>query len=93
MNAIQLEFNIDNKSPAEMEMQYMKQLLTEMNESMGKVRRKLFAEMSEMKRICLAVQKENECLKEMIQGNKEIEWDYNKPGYLFDVETKVVAFS
>ncbi len=89
MNAIQLEFNIDNKTPAEMEMHYMRQMLTEMNESMGKVRRKLFAEMTELKKVISEIQKENQVLK----SKQPIEWDYNKPEYLFDISEKVLAFS
>lgn len=93
MNAIQLEFNIDNKTPAEMEIQYMKQLLTEMNDSMGKVRRKLFADMGELKKICHDLKTENLALKTALEGSKQIDWTYDKPEYLFDIETKVVAFS
>ena len=93
MTAIQLEFNIDNKTPVEMEIHYLRKQIAEMNDSMGKVRRKLFAEMTETKRICAEVQKENESLRAMIHEKQPIEWDYNKPGYLFDVKEKLVAFS
>jgi hypothetical protein len=93
MHAIQLEFNTENKTSSEMEIYYMKQLLAEMNDSMGKVRRKLFAEMGELKKTCHNLQIENLALKTMVEGRKKIEWSYDKPDHLFDIETKVVAFS
>ncbi len=93
MNATQLEFNMDNKTPAEMEMHYMKKQLLDMTESMGKVRRKLFAELTELRKLCDEIQKENLSLKTILIGKHKIEWDYNKPEYLFDISEKVLAFS
>lgn len=89
MSAIQLEFNIENKTSSEMEIHYMQKQLCEMNESMGKVRRKLFSEITELKKMISDIQKENTMLK----SKEPIEWDYNKPEYLFDISEKVVAFN
>ncbi len=85
--AIQLEFNIENKSSEEMQLSLMQKQIDQMGESMGKVRRKLFSEMSEMKKLYVELQKENENLKQMLKElkNEKTEWTYGEGGCLFDV--------
>lgn len=85
---MQLEFNIENKSPEEMQLSLMQKQIDEMCESMGKVRRKLFSEMGEMKKLYAGLQKENEELKTMLKelkGEKTV-WTYEKKDCLFDVQ-------
>ena len=80
MNEIQLEFNIDEKSDVELKLGYMQKKLEEMHESMGKVRRKLFSEMTEIK-------KENLRMKQIIEdlSNEKITWVYGEGDSLFNV--------
>lgn len=85
--AIQLEFNIENKSHEEMQLFLMQKQIDEMCESMGKVRRRLFSELGEMKKVCATLQKESDELKSILKGlkNEKEEWTYGKNGCLFDV--------
>ncbi|MFI5420119.1 MAG: hypothetical protein ACHQ1H_04050 [Nitrososphaerales archaeon] len=61
---IQLEFNFDNKTPDELRLSLMQAQIDQMGDSMGKVRRKMFAELGEMKKVCAVLQQENDELKE-----------------------------
>ena len=64
--AVQLEFNLDNRTPEEMQIYIMQKQIDEFCDSMGKVRRRLFSEMGEMKKICMNLQQENEELKSIL---------------------------
>ncbi len=88
MNAIQLEFNIDNRSPQEIELSIMQKQLNQMHESMGKVRRCLFAEVGQMKKLYIELQKENLELKGMLRElrNEREEWVYGQEGCLFELQ-------
>lgn len=79
--AVQLEFNIDDESEIEIKLGYMQKKLDEMADSMGKVRRKLFSEMTEIK-------KENIRLKQMIEGmqSEKVTWEYAQGHCLFDAK-------
>jgi hypothetical protein len=63
MNAIQLELPVDSSQNETCTFVDVQKKLDEMSESMSKVRKKLFAKMSEVEKICLSLQKENENLK------------------------------
>lgn len=84
---VQLEFNIENKSSEEMTLFLMQKQIDAMGDSMGKVRRKLFSEMSEMKKQYAELQKENQELKTILKElkNERTEWTYGQNGNLFDV--------
>lgn len=84
---IQLEFNIENKSPEEMNLSLMQKQIDEMCDSMGKVRRKLFSELGEMKKVCSTLQQENEELKSIVRELKhgKTQWTYGQADRLFDV--------
>ncbi len=88
-DAIQLELNIENKSPEEMRFYLMQKQINEMSDSMGKVRRRLFSEIGEMKKICAALQKENDDLKAALKEVKhgKSQWSYGHDGNLFDITT------
>lgn len=87
MTNIQLEFNINNISESEMKLLIMQKQLDEMNESMGKVRRKLFSEMGEVKKVCHNLQIQNEELRLKLKElkNEKTEWIYKTGDNLFDV--------
>jgi len=86
--AIQLEFNIENKSSQDRQLSDMQKQINQISESMGKVRRKIFSEVSEVKKLCAELKKENEQLKSMLKEstNEKIEWTYGQGGCLFDVQ-------
>ncbi len=87
MTNIQLEFNIEDKNPEEIKLSIMQIQIDKLQESMGKVRRKMFSELSEMKSLYLQIQKENENLKNMLKEikNEKTEWVYRQNDCLFDV--------
>lgn len=87
MIELQLEFNIDNKSPEEIRFSLMEKQLSQMAESMGKVRRCLFAEVGQMKKLYIELQKENLELKAILKEikNEKQEWVYGQEGLLFDL--------
>ncbi len=88
MPEIQLEFNLDNKSAQEIELSIMKKQIDQMSESMGKVRRCLFAEMGQMKKLYIQLQKENIDLKATLRElmNEKPEWVYAQDGCLFELQ-------
>jgi regulator of replication initiation timing len=86
MNAIQLEFNLDNESENEIRFSMMQKQINEMSDSMGKVRRKLFSEMSECKRLYVEIKQENEKLKRDLK-NQKTEWVYLQNDLLVDVKS------
>lgn len=91
----QLELNLDNKSPQDLAFDEMRKQLEEMNESMGKVRRKLFAELGEVKKLYIEMKNENENLKTTIGllKNEKTQWIYHKNDCLFDLcDHQVSAF-
>ncbi len=89
MTAIQLELNLDNESCSEVRMGYIEKHLAEIQLSMEKVRKRLFVEVGELKKVCAALQSENQELKRMMQGQKveesPTEWVYLQGDRLFDV--------
>lgn len=87
---IQLELNLDNKSSQDLAFEEMRRQLAEMNESMGKVRRKLFAELGEVKKQYIEIKNENESLKSTLHllKNQKTEWLYHTNDSLFEVSDK-----
>lgn len=86
--SIQLELNIDDKTPEEIQLYMMQKQIEQMHESMGKVRRRLFAELGEMKKLYLKLQTENVELKTFIKelNNETPEWVYGQNNCLFNLE-------
>lgn len=91
---MQLEFNLENKSESDVKLDQMQKQIDTAVESMGKVRRKLFSEMGELKKIMAELKVENETLKTQVRElkNEKIEWQYQKTDCLFDVREPAVAF-
>lgn len=85
-DAIQLELNLQEKSLEEMTLISMQKQLDAMAESMGKVRRKLFGEMGEMKKLYATLFQENETLKLKLNEltQEKIEWVYQNGENLFE---------
>lgn len=63
---MQLYLNLDNVSEQEHHLAMMQRQIDELVESMGKVRRKMFAELGEVKRICADLKEENAHLRQAL---------------------------
>lgn len=90
---IQLEFNFSNLSKDEVRLLEMQKMIDEFCDSMGKVRRKLFAELGDVKKQLVAVQEENRLLKETIRrtnGEKTV-WLYRQNEHLCMEEPAVMS--
>lgn len=87
MTAVQLEFNIENKSDEELRFDMMQKQIDAFCDSMGKVRKKLFAEQTELKKLCAKLHAENQQMKDILDKihHEKIEWVYAQDGCLFDV--------
>lgn len=85
MTAIQLEFDI-YKEEDDRRIFILQKQIDEVLESFGKVRRKLFAEVGELKKICSQLQLENIDLRSQVmemRGDK-FNWVYGVNEKLFD---------
>ena len=84
---MQLEFNIYNKTCKEMDDYLLQKQLDELTNSLGRVRKKLFAELSEVKSMCSKLNQENEELKSLLEEMKDekTEWTYREGDHLFRV--------
>lgn len=85
---IQLQFNLDNETPENIKLDAMQKQIDVMSESVGKVRKKMFAELGEVKKIMHILKTENETLKQevrLLKGEK-IEWLYPESEYLFAIK-------
>lgn len=82
MQAIQLSFDIIQPDP------YQEQL-DAMHESMGKMRRSLFAQLGELKKQYFNLKTENEDLREQLKQltQEKTNWQYGQGNCLFDVST------
>ncbi len=84
---VQLEFNLEDKTSEEMKLHLMQKQIDEMHDSMGKVRRRLFAEVGELKKLYVNLKVQNEYLQTLVRElrNERTEWVYGQNGCLFDV--------
>lgn len=87
MDSAQLEFNFDNMSPKDLLLAQMQKQLDEACTSMGKVRRKMFAELGEFRRQVDLLLQENAKLKHqmMKMAGQKTDWAYWKDECLFMV--------
>jgi regulator of replication initiation timing len=84
MEATQLELNLQDLSPQELKMHQMQAQIDAACDSMGKVRRKLFAEWGETKKEIAALRLEKAELREKLSApSKKTEWIYGHGEHLF----------
>jgi hypothetical protein len=85
MIPIQLEFNIQDESEDAAKMRFLQKQIDTLNESMGNLRRKLFAQVGQLEKICQVLKLENQELKKTMQCkcNEQIEWEYGQGEHLF----------
>ncbi|RPJ71736.1 MAG: hypothetical protein EHM20_14390 [Alphaproteobacteria bacterium] len=88
---IQLELNFQEKTFEQMTFDSMQKQLDAMQESMHKVRKKLFGEVGEIKKICSALLSENEILRYKLNNlcQEKTEWFYKTEDSLFE-ERKMI---
>lgn len=87
MHEIQLQLDIGAESLQDKKLLAMQSQIQLMNESFGKVRRKLFAEMNEIKKLYLQMKQENRELREQLRaiGHPSTQWTYSVGESLFEV--------
>ena len=92
-NTIQLELNLENLSPEQLTLSIMQNQLHLMNESMGKVRRKLFSELGDVKKMYQEMKIENQMLKSKIDTlhHQKTEWLYQTNDSLFEINQHASA--
>jgi hypothetical protein len=86
MSDTQFDLNIDNLSKSEIEFNALKKKVEEIAESAGKVRKKLFAEVSELKKKNKILEDEIEALKLIIDPPKKAEFEYITDDSLFEIK-------
>lgn len=87
MNLTQLEFNFENLHPKDLHLAQMQKQIDAACESMGKVRRKMFKELSVFKGQIDDLQQENARLKHQVLqlSGQKLEWKYWTNDQLFEV--------
>ena len=85
MELIQLEFDLDDTENQEIFV--IQKQIDQLNLSLGKARRKLFAEMSELKKLYNCVLEENQILKKLVEDLKKhkTKWQYFENETLFKI--------
>lgn len=76
MSCSQLEFNIDDKTSLETCLRDMQRQIDAMHESMGKVRRNLFAQVGDLTKSCMEIREDVQKLK----GVSKTQWIYEQDG-------------
>lgn len=85
---VQLEFNFDNKTPDQMTLHLMQQQIDKIFTTTEKVRKRLFAELGDVKKSCFVLQQENQELKSILKemGYAKSQYTYGQEYSLFDVQ-------
>ncbi len=89
---LQLEMNLDNLSNNDLKFVEMEKQINTMSESLHKVRKKLFAEIGELKKTLTSVQLSNvEILQQLHEANEklgvrnDVKFSYEKKDCLFSI--------
>lgn len=96
MSAIQYELNMENQSEIDVKFSNIQKQVDAACASMDKVRRKLFAENGEMKKLhqklIIEIDDLREQLRRLQDENKKVEWVYGEGDSLFNVrESKQIS--
>lgn len=88
MNEIQLEFSLEDKSPIEIKVDHIQKLIEELQKKEDRVRKKLFAQLSELQKTCALLQQENIEFKDKLKKitSEKIEWTYFENDNLFQMQ-------
>ncbi len=82
MNSIQLEFNLEDLSEKDLALLQMQRQINSACESMNKVRKKMFSELGELKKVISVLKQENIDLRQKLK--ERTEWIYHKDDCLFE---------
>lgn len=85
---MQVEFNFEGKTKSELDFDMMDKKIQDVKDSSDKVRRKLFAELGEIKKQNLELQKEISEMKMILRDMhyEKMEWEYLQNGKLFELK-------
>lgn len=85
MNAIQLEFPIKDETDVEIKINYVQKENALLRESLRKIQKRLFAEVSDLRKLCIMEMQEKEELKSLVRKmiNEKAEWLYGEANCLF----------
>lgn len=85
---IQLELNLNDETSDALKVVVMEKKLFELSDIMGKVRRKLFCELGEVRKVCDQLRDENRKLRELVANmtGRKPEWVYLQDGFLCDLK-------
>lgn len=83
---LQLDLDLKVKMSPEEKIEYLEERIEQMTTSLEKVRKNLFAKISDLHKLCSKVVEENEELKTHLSraGYENTEWLYNQNGLLFE---------
>ncbi len=89
MNALQLEFNLDNLSPDDLRFENLQKQLDTMLESQHKIRKKLFAKVGVLEKKVAELEEIN---KKLAGESNAVNFNYEEKNCLFSVtETEKIA--
>lgn len=83
---VQLEFNFENENKEKIEFDILQKQITALAESQNKVRKKLFAENSLLKKRLLEAESQILDLKNMLIDKKETQFEYISDENLFELK-------
>lgn len=83
---VQLEFNFENETKEKIEFDILQKQITALAESQNKVRKKLFAENSHLKKRLLEAETQIQELKNRLSDKKETEFEYISAENLFELK-------
>lgn len=88
MAPIQLEFNIIDENEDDVKISFLQKQIDKLNESMGKIRKKLFSQVTQLERLCFELKLENQELRKVIQCKQHeiIKWEYGQGEHLFSMK-------
>ena len=92
MDGLQLDFDFGDQMDVQLSLRMMRAQIDAMQHSADKVRRNLFAQVGELKKICSHLKKENlelKCL--IIDGIHGDDWEYKKGYDLFSLPQKTIS--
>ncbi len=87
MCEIQLELNIENNSLIDSRLHELQLQIDAINASMSKVRKKLFAQVSELQKTCMSLELQNQDLVRKLRelSQEKEEWKYLEGDNLFQL--------
>lgn len=88
MEPVQLELNLDNLNPDQLAIFHLKKQMEALTDSMGKVRRKLFAEIGRISKHCAELERHNAEISGQLMrlANEKPRYEYHQGEFLFTMQ-------